>query len=430
VRVAGNDVKELTRVAGHAAADVTRGIEQVHGAIARRAWAPAPDVARPVQVAHDLIAGGIYGGVRLGLNLGAAAGGTVLGVVGRAAGWRPLGDTRGGATALALLNSVAGDRLEQAGSDIALPMRVRVDGADVALTPAGVRSAFPAATGDVAVFLHGLGETDLSWRWGAKPSYGEEPATYGSRLADDLGVTPVFVRYNTGLRIADNGRLLDTLLDELTAAWPVPVERLTLVGHSMGGLVMRSACHVGERRRARWVDPVAHCVYLGSPHLGAPLARSVQGLRRALDALPETRPLATALRGLSAGIADLGHGVVVDDDVLLGAPDQTVEAAEAARDAWLARRRGDVPLLAGCRHHAVSATLAPRSAFILDHLVGDLLVQTTSATGRGGRRRLEFVAEEGFNLRGAHHFSLLNHPRVYGQLCTWLAGGEQAEPAA
>jgi hypothetical protein len=33
------------------------------------------------------------------------------------------------------------------------------------------------------------------------------------------------------------------------------------------------------------------------------------------------------------------------------------------------------------------------------------------------------------HVQGANHFHLLNHPRVYEHLKTWLAGAESAEPA-
>ena len=71
------------------------------------------------------------------------------------------------------------------------------------------------------------------------------------RGSDDLGYTPVFVRFNTGRHISENGASLAALLDELVADWPVEVERIAIVGHSMGGLVARSACHRGGDVDAR-----------------------------------------------------------------------------------------------------------------------------------------------------------------------------------
>lgn len=409
-----NEVRALGDVAGHAAAGLTRGIESLHRAVAARAWRPSGAAGAPARLAHDAVSAGVYGCVRGGLRAGAWAGGSMLGAVGDVARWRPVSETRTGASALGVLNGLVGDQLHDAGSAVGLTMTVRRSGRVVDPTPDGLAEAFPDASGHPAVFVHGLAETELAWRWPG--AGGDRPAvTYGARLAEDLGVAPVHVRYNTGLPVARNGRLLDELLDALVTGWPVPVEQLTLVGHSMGGLVIRSACHVGAERRAPWTAQVGHAVYLGTPHLGAPLARGGHALAELLDRLPETRPLATALLGLSAGIRDLRHGDLIG------------QTGGAGADGWLAEAPGgrgpDVPLLAGCRHHAVSATVARRPGSRADNTVGDLLVQVSSATGGHPEsdRPVGFVVEEGLSLRRAHHFSLLNHPEVYGRLRGWLA---------
>ena len=46
----------------------------------------------------------------------------------------------------------------------------------------------------------------------------------GSRRS--AGWTPVYVRYNTGRRISENGRSLAELLEETVADWPVDVEEI------------------------------------------------------------------------------------------------------------------------------------------------------------------------------------------------------------
>jgi pimeloyl-ACP methyl ester carboxylesterase len=417
--VVRNEVQGLTEVVGQAVVGASHGLEQVHDAVVGRACRAAGLLGTPVRAVHDLVTGGVYGSLRLGLVVGATAGGTMAGLLSEATGMRSVSHHRVGGTALALLNGLAGSHLERAGNHAALPMAIRLDGRDVPVDAAGLREAYPAATGDVVVFIHGLFETERSWTWGAARTHGDPNVTYGSRLAVERDITAVHLRYNTGLRIAENGRQLDALLDALVASWPVPVERVALVGHSMGGLVIRSACHVGLERGAAWVDRVRHAVYLGSPHLGAPLARTVKAAGALLRRLPETRPLGTVLHQLSDGIDDLRHGALVDHDVIAADPPVAEATAAEQRREWLDPR--DVPLLEGCRHHAVSATLAPRSGTVLDRLVGDLLVQTTSATGTGHRRRrVDFVAEEGLSVGGAHHLSLLNHPAVYDQLRAWL----------
>ena len=186
------------------------------------------------------------------------------------------------------------------------------------------------------------------------------------------GWTSVHVRYNTGRAIADNGAELGALIEGLD--WPV--ERIALVGHSMGGLVARSAC----ARGGAWTARVTHTISLGTPHDGAPLAQAVHGLEAMLRVAPETRPFARFLGRRSAGICDLRRGI---------------------RD----------PLLDTARHGFVAATITRNARHPAGRVFGDWLVLSASASGEG-----DLLA-----LGGAHHLALLNHPEVYEQLKTWLS---------
>jgi pimeloyl-ACP methyl ester carboxylesterase len=280
-------------------------------------------------------------------------------------------------------------------------MAVRVAGAPVWLEPDAVAAAFPDPTPRVAVFLHGLMETEFSWR---------APDAYGARLQRELGYTPVYVRYNSGLHVSQNGRCLSELMGELVDAWPVEVERVALVGHSTGGLVARSACHCGAEEGAGWVKRVKQSVSLGTPHMGAPLEQGVHYLSAGLARLPETRPLANFLRRRSGGIRDLRQGSLVDEDWRDRDPDALRAAACA-----------EVPLLEGATHCFISATVTRSDRHPLGRLIGDTLVLKPSATGRSRTRRIPFEDEFGMHLGGAHHFALVNHPAVYEQLRAWLA---------
>jgi pimeloyl-ACP methyl ester carboxylesterase len=192
-------------------------------------------------------------------------------------------------------------------------------------------------------------------------------------------------------------------------AWPVEVERIALVGHSMGGLVARGACSCGAEEGAGWVRHVRQSVSLGTPHMGAPLEQVVHYLSAGLARLPETRPLASFLRRRSGGIRDLRQGSLVDDDWRDCDPDALRAAACA-----------EVPLLGGATHCFVSATVTRSDRHPLGRLIGDTLVLKPSASGRSRARRIPFEEEFGMHLGGAHHFALLNHPAVYEKLRVWL----------
>jgi pimeloyl-ACP methyl ester carboxylesterase len=407
---AAHEVRALGKLATDTARDGISRIEKVHRAIARRSWRPTGPAGTPSHAIHNFIAAGAYASVRAGFHVAGAIAGTVLGEVARAARWRAPSQTPTGSSVLGVVNGFAGDRLGRQGSPLAWEMTVLHEGRRLSADPAEVRAVVPQATGDIVVFVHGLIETDRWWRWGAQRYYGEPDVTYGSRLRTDIDATPLHVRYNTGLHVADNGRGLARLLDATLASWPVPVERLTLVGHSMGGLVIRSACHIGANDGHDWVSLVKHAVYLGTPHDGALLARGATAVGWLLSRLPEIRPFAAMLATPSAGITDLRHGTFAEPGGGGESPDE-----------WLDAGGQDVPLLPGCRHHAVTASLTRHGDTFVDRLVGDLLVQTVSASGTGTRDRAgHFVAEEGFALGGVHHFALLNHPAVYDQLRNWL----------
>ena len=405
-----HEVRALGKLATDAASDGISRIEQVHRAIARRSWRPTGPAGKPSHAIHNFIAAGAYASVRAGFRVAGAVAGAVLGEVARAARWRAPSQTCAGSTAFGVVNGFAGDRLGRQGSPLAWEMIVLHEGTCLSDDPADVRAAVPEATGDIVVFVHGLIETDRWWRWGAQLYYGHPRVSFGSRLRTDIGATPLHVRYNTGLHVAENGRGLARLLEATLASWPVPVERLTLVGHSMGGLVIRSACHIGANDGHDWVSLVKHAVYLGTPHDGALLARGATAVGSLLAKLPEIRSFAAMMATPSAGIADLRHGTFAVPGGGGEGPDE-----------WLDDSGPDVPLLPGCRHHAVAASLTRRGDTPLDRLAGDLLVQTVSASGTGTRGRAgHFIAEEGFALGGVHHFALLNHPAVYDQLRNWL----------
>ena len=140
------------------------------------------------------------------------------------------------------------------------------DGALLALTRESLTRACPPSPRRVVVLVHGLMSTEDVFRM-------PDGETYGSLLERDLGFAALSVRYNSGRRISESGASLDALLEQLVAAWPAEIEELSLIGHSMGGLVIRSATHAAAERQSAWLPLVKRTFYLGSPHLGAPLER-------------------------------------------------------------------------------------------------------------------------------------------------------------
>jgi hypothetical protein len=413
-RPAPRDLDAAADIAGRGLAATTAAIGDLHAAIAARVFTLTGPPAVPVRLVHNGISRSAYAAV----GGGARAFSTVAGRLAETASSRRAGgedrvslsDTPRGEVVVGALNGAWGDSLARWRNPLALRMAVRVAGRDVELTGNGLNAAFADASGDVVVFVHGLCETDRAWWLHAADHYGDAHSSHGARLAQLADVTPVYLRYNTGLHISDNGEQLAGLLDALVARWPVPLHRLTLVGHSMGGLVIRSACCHADGGDQTWLPLVRRIVYLGSPHLGAPLELAATAAGVALRKLPETRPLASALASRSVGIKDLRYGDIRPTDW----------ADLADPDAWRAEPTDCAALHADAQHYYIGATLTRDRDHPVARIVGDALVTFPSASGKSTRRDLAFEIDRGCHLGGLHHFDLLNHPRVWALLRQWL----------
>ncbi|HYH34381.1 MAG TPA: hypothetical protein VD814_04445 [Nocardioides sp.] len=361
-------------------------LDRVHGT-ARRVSGGAPGVGERL---HRGIAGGVYGGLGTGLQIASRG----LGVAAsRNRGPRLDADPRG-RFLRAAVNGLIGDRLQAERPSLAIPMAVRRDHADVPLDRASLAATFPEATSRVVVLLHGLCESETAWSLGRE----RRGTTYPQALAED-GWTPVLLRANTGLPLRDNGTALTGLLADLVAGWPVDVTRIALVGHSLGGLVMRAAAAVAaaddDDGAPRWTDLVTDVVTLGCPHLGSPVASGVGRGSAALALLPESAAFGRILEWRSPGVRDLVEG--------LGE---------------------DLPPLGHARYRLVAATLTRSPRHPVGAFAGDLLVRLPSAYGRSGRRarrRELFPGADTLHVPAADHFALLNHPTVERALREWLA---------
>jgi pimeloyl-ACP methyl ester carboxylesterase len=404
------EVRALGELAGDAAAGVASQARDVHTGIAGRVFGLLGPPAQAVRVVHDRVA-------ERGYAAACAVSGAIVRETARAVSLSraddapSLADTPAGRAVLGALNGAWGDLLHQRQSALETPMTLRRSGRDVALDADSLARAFPSATGRLAVFVHGLGETDDSWRLRAA-----RHVPYGDRMRSELGYTPLYVRYNSGLHISHNGRRLAELLQELTANWPVEVAEIALIGHSMGGLLARSACHYAEP--GSWREKVRDVFMLGTPHRGAPLELAANAACHAISRLPETRAFATPLKIRSAGVKDLGYGYVVDEDWHGHDP-----------DAFRQNTSTEVPFLTSANHYFVCATISREADAPAGRIMGDLLVLPASAWSHGGHgERMQFPVDRYSHLGGANHLDLLNHPAIYEQIRRWITTG-RALPA-
>ena len=382
-----SDLRALARLLADATVGVTDVVEGVHIGVAPATGGGglAPLTYRTIRSATRFIGAGMDAAlIPLEGLLGARQG-------------RPPQPTPQRRAALAALNGVMGDYLADDGNPLALPMTFRRDGADLPTDPAALAAALPDATGRLLLLVHGLCLGDACWACAG--------GGLGGALARDRGYTPVSLSYNSGRHISSNGRELADRLAALVTAWPRPVEELVIVGHSMGGLVARSACVHGARHGHTWLGRLDAMVFLGTPHRGAPLERGGHWFETLLQVSPYSAPFARLGKIRSAGITDLRHSAVFG-------PGSEGDRAGAHVP----------PLPEGVRCLAIGATLGRRSGDLKDRLIGDGIVPLPRALGRGGRgaptlfaRDAQWVSYE------TSHLGLLERPEVYQQIRRWLA---------
>jgi pimeloyl-ACP methyl ester carboxylesterase len=409
------DVRGGVRLVIDGVGGVTGIVESMHRRIARRSPPLGIVADAPTRGITALVYRSIQGTTGLvGKALDAALAGVQLALQASLRDLPPADATPLRDAVVAALNGVVGDHLERTGNPLAVPLELRLrTGLPVPEDP------FTAAKTRVLLLIHGLCMNDEQWT--------RNGHDHGEKLARALGCTAVYVRYNSGRHISATGAELAATLEGFLQQWPVPVERFAIVGHSMGGLVARSAIHQATEAGMDWPNKVRQLVFLGTPHHGAPLERGGNWLHRGLGISPYLAPF-TRLSGLrSEGITDLRHGNLLEQE-------------------WAGNRfeqrdtRTIVPLPHGVACHAVASTLGPAqrhdggdrpgapgrasSARVLsEEWLGDGLVPLASALGRHLKptRDLHIPPSRIWIGRGINHLDLLSSPAVYEQLRRWLA---------
>jgi hypothetical protein len=391
------DVHGAARLAVDLTVFVTEVVETMHHNIARRRGPLAQATLAPTSGITGLVYRSVRGITRLvgsGLDvalkpLAARAGGPV--------------EWAGRESVVAVLNGVLGDRLEATGNPLAMPMEFRVGGVPLVLEREHIAARLHEARERLIVMVHGLCMSDASWRRGTHD--------HGASLAQHLDATVVYLRYNSGRHISTNGAEFAALLQQLCDAWPVAPRELVLVGHSMGALLIRSACAVAQAAGHGWLQSVRALAFIGAPHQGAPLERAGHGLHTLLTASRYTAAFGHLARLRSAGITDLRHGWVNDEDWI-------------GRDRFAHARRPHRahPLPDGIPAFAIAGS-SSRRAPAHGKARGDGLIPVASALGRHADPALDLHIPPSHTaiVYGTGHLDLLGSRTVYRRLQRWLA---------
>ncbi len=387
----GMNVSDV-RGAGRMLFDASRGlldiVERMHRTIQLRPGAMGQSIVGTTPG----ITGFVYQSIRSSMGL---IGHGLDSALARFEGRSPAGKTTPGRDVfVSFVNGVYGDYLARTDNPLAIEMRLHHD--DAALDVANPTAHFEVAgrappTGRLLVLVHGLCMSVQQW---TRQGY-----SHGASLGAELGWTPLYLRYNSGLHVAENGRLFAGVLQSLVRHWPRRIEELAIVGHSMGGLVARSACLAGEELRHDWLPHLRKLVFLGTPHQGVPLERGAHVLDYLLELSPYSAPFTQPGKARSTGIQDLRRGTITPGGHRF------------------------VPLPNGVDCYAIAATMGARRSLLAERLVGDGLVPLNSALGRYADRgrSLEFPKTHQWVGYRMGHLELLHRPEVYAQLRAWFA---------
>ncbi len=387
-----DQLKGVTRLALEATQNVTSLVETMHHTIG---GGPAL-LGRPLEAVTRLLTAPTYGAIRGVTSIVGIGLERVVSEIEPLLVSQP-GFERG--TFLAALNGVLGDYLENTSNPLAIEMRLCHDGKPLEITRDALKARFPQG-GRLLILLHGSSLDEGSWL--------RKGHDHGQALASDLHLIPIYLRYNSGLHISQNAQAFALLLEQLLDAWPQDVDDITFLGHSMGGLVARSACLVAEAEGLRWRARLRALITLGTPHHGAPLERIGNWVDHLLGISRYSAPLAQLGKIRSAGVTDLRYGNVLD-----------THWKDRDRFARGGDPRDTVRLPAGVSCFAIAAS---RNSEQTTTLAGDGIVPVESALGRHKNSLfdLAFETDHQWVAMGTTHLGLLSSKAVYAQIVSWL----------
>jgi pimeloyl-ACP methyl ester carboxylesterase len=283
---------------------------------------------------------------------------------------------------LAALNGVIGDRLFSSNNHLAIPMQLIRNSSFQEANP----NPLEAKPTKLLIFVHGLCMNDQQWTSVVESGQ----VSYSKNLQKALGYTPINLRYNTGRAVIGNGQEFSEQLEKLVNNWPSSIDSITIVGYSMGGLVSRVARHVAIQNNLRWVGYLQKVIFIGTPHLGAPLEQVGHWVEQLLGRTAYTAPFAKLAQLRSHGINDLRAGLHGDLPTEL-------------------QSKAIFYAIAGCN------STQEKARTLVNATIGDGLVPVTSALNSG------LISDnQQRTIYQTNHLQLLHSKEVSDQLLTWL----------
>jgi len=385
-----NELRDIGEACEVVAERVVEPVQGMHRVISSRTFRYLGPPGEPVRAVYEPVTDGIYRTIPRLVRVAGA--GAAAALAQRAPEIEPVSRSRIGSGWQAAVNALWGDRLVERNNALAVSLTVRSGSQPVGVDRGSLAAAFPDATPHIAVLLHGLGQTERCWSGGS----GDLSGVLGS-LVETPGLTPVPVRYNTGLPVARTGDELSHLLSSIRRNWPVEHPVVSLVGYSMGGLVARRSWATAAASGEAWAEEARHLITIGAPHRGSPLARAAAAGAGILKLSRTSRPLGEFLDAQSVGMKNLRDGAGV---------------AEMWGGAVSANSAGAA---AGLREHVIAAVVTGDSSHPVGAVAGDLVVRVGSATaGTAHAANVRVLGRR-------RHFDLMRDPEVTAQVVGWLS---------
>jgi pimeloyl-ACP methyl ester carboxylesterase len=388
----------VNRLVVEATLEITDLVEAMHRRIVHPPFLPST----PIQHFITAISGVVYNSVRKSTKYLGTGSEKALGRIASLIG--DIKETDKRETLNAVLNGVIGDHLEKSDNPLKIDMQFRHNGHSFKVDTKGIKKTYPVITSNILLMLHGSCMNDLQWT--------KNEHNHGIALAKELGKTPVFLHYNSGRHVSTNGKELQVLLANLIAEWPVPVEEITILAHSLGGLVTRSALHYGQEQKSTWTKLLKKIIFLGTPHHGAPLEKAGNYFEVVLKSIPYSKPFARLAKVRSAGVTDLRYGNLLDEDW------QDIDQFKLGSD-----HRQHIPLPNNIACYSVAGVKGKPKKSGSTKLQGDSMVLVKSALGQHKKasKSLNFKEDHTFIAYGTNHTGLLSNQKVYTQIKQWMA---------
>jgi len=380
-----SDLQGVTRIV----TDVTIGITEIVEAMHKRIVHPSFLPSTPIQHLITNIAGITFKNIKWSTQFIGSGIDKVLGNIAPLFGEIRTTDER--EAVRSALNGVVGDYLVEKNNPLRITMQFRHQAKSILLDSNSIEQSYSTINSKILLLVHGSCMNDIQW-------------------TQKNHNTPIYLHYNSGLHISTNGQNLDKLIEDVVLNWPVPVEELVIVAHSMGGLVSRSALYYGRQNKSTWTTYLKKIIFLGTPHHGAALERVGNYLDAVLELIPYTTPFARLGKIRSAGITDLRYGNLLDEDW------KGNDRFEVAGD-----QRQHIPLPEDIECYSIAADIGKETDSAI-RLLGDKLVSVKSALGQHkmADKNFCFGKENTWISYESTHMDLLSDPKIYDKIKEWL----------